>query len=140
MSSFRYHYPIQVRLGDIDAYWHVNNTKFLVYLEDARSRYMMEMGLFDPENIWKLPVIVGDVHCRYLAPIFLGDKVIISIGVTAISVKTVTFAYEITGENGTPLYATAETIMVAYDYNTKKSVPVSAELRRMFSEREGKEF
>jgi len=30
--------------------------------------------------------------------------------------------------------------MVAYDYNSKKSVPVSAELRRMFSEREGKEF
>lgn len=138
MSKYNHHYPIEVRLGDLDAYWHVNNTKFLVYLEDARSRYMREMGLFDEKNLWDLPLIVGDVHCRYHNPIELGDKVVISLGVTRISYKTVTFEYEITGEGGSPLYATAETIMVAYDYNSKQSVPVSDELREMFSEREGK--
>lgn len=140
MSRFNYHYPIEVRNGDLDAYWHVNNTKFLVYMEHARSRYMLEMGLFDEKNLWDLPLIVGDVHCRYHKPIELGDKVVVSMGATRISYKTVTFEYEITGEGGSPLYATAETIMVAYDYNTKQSVPVSEDLRKKFSEREGKDL
>jgi len=140
MSKFKFHYPIEVRLGDIDAFWHVNNTKFLVYLEQARSLYMQEMGVLDQENLWTLPLIVGDIHCRYHNPILFGDRVIVSMGVARITQKTVIYEYEITGAEGVPLYATAETIMVAYDYHTKKSVPVSDELRRRFSEREGKEF
>lgn len=140
MSQFKYHYPIEVRLGDLDAYWHVNNTKFLVYMEHARSLYLQEMGAFDREDLWNLPLIVGDIHCRYHNPIQLGDKVIVSLGVTRISYKTVTVEYELTDESGSLLYATGESILVAYDYNTKQSVPVSDELRRKFSEREGKEF
>ena len=140
MSKFKFHYPIEVRFADLDAYWHVNNTKFLVYIEQARSLYMQEMGLFDKEDLWRLPVIVGDIHCRYRLPIELDDKVVVSMGVTRIGYKSITFEYEITGENGTPIYATAESIMVAYDYNEKKSVPVSDDLRRRFSDREGKEF
>jgi len=140
MSKFKFHYPIEVRMGDIDAFWHVNNTKFLVYLEQARSLYMQEMGMLEQENLWTLPLIVGDIHCRYHNPILFGDRVIVSMGVARITQKTVIYEYEITGAEGVPLYATAETIMVAYDYHTKKSVPVSDELRRRFSEREGKEF
>ncbi len=140
MNNFKYHYPIEVRFGDLDAYWHVNNARFLVYIEHARSRYVQEMGLVDSKSLWNLPLIVGDIHIRYRNPIELGDKVIVSIGVTRISGKTVTFEYEVTGEGGTPLYATAESIMVAYDYHTKKSVLVSDELRRRFSEREGREL
>jgi hypothetical protein len=71
------------------------------------------------KNIWKLPVIVGDVHCRYVAPIFLGDKVIISIGVTAISVMTVTFAYEITVRMA-PHSIHRRDDYGGYDYNSKK--------------------
>lgn len=140
MNKFKFHYPIEVRFGDLDAYWHVNNARFLVYLEDARSRYVQEMGLVDGKSLWRLPLIVGDIHIRYRNPIELGDKVIVSMGATRISSKTVTFEYEITGAEGTPLYATAESIMVCYDYQAKKSVPVSDDLRRRFSEREGKEL
>lgn len=140
MNKYKFHYPIEVRLGDLDAFWHVNNTKFLVYMEHARSQYMQEMGYLDKDNLWNLPLIVGDIHCRYHNPIQLGDRVIVSLGVTRISQKTVTFEYELTGEGGAPLYATGESILVSYDYNTKKTVPVSDKMRRKFSEREGKEF
>ncbi|HNR02056.1 MAG TPA: thioesterase family protein [Anaerolineaceae bacterium] len=140
MNKFKFHYPIEVRFGDLDAYWHVNNARFLVYLEDARSRYVQEMGLVDGKSLWRLPLIVGDIHIRYRNPIELGDKVIVSMGATRISGKTVTFEYEITGADGTPVFATAESIMVCYDYQAKKSVPVSDDLRRRFSEREGKEL
>jgi len=140
MSQYKFHYPIEVRFGDLDAFWHVNNARYLVYLEQARSRYMQEMGLVDGKSLWNLPLIVGDIHIRYRNPIELGDKVIVSMGVTRISGKTVTIEYEIAGEDSAPLYATAESIMVSFDYHTKKSVPVSDDLRRRFSEREGRAF
>jgi len=140
MSQYKFHYPIEVRFGDLDAFWHVNNARYLVYLEQARSRYMQEMGLVDGKSLWNLPLIVGDIHIRYRKPIELGDKVIVSMGVTRISGKTVTIEYEIAGEDGAPLYATAESIMVSFDYHTKKSVPVPDDLRRRFSEREGRAF
>ena len=140
MNKFKYHYPIEVRMGDLDAFWHVNNARFLVYIEHARSRYMLDMGLVDGKLLWNLPLIVGDIHVRYHKPIELSDKVIVSLGVTRISGKTVTIEYEITGEGSEPLFATAESIMVAYDYKTKTSVPVSDELRALFSEREGITF
>jgi acyl-CoA thioester hydrolase len=140
MSKYKYTYPIEVRFGDLDAYWHVNNARFLVYLEHARSRYVQEMGLVDGKSLWRLPFIVGDIHIRYHVPIELGDRVFVSMGATQIRNRTVTFEYEISGENGAPVFATAESIMVCYDYNTKKSTPVPDELRRKFSEREGREF
>lgn len=140
MEKFKYHYPVEVRFGDLDVFWHVNNARFLSYLEQARSLYMQEMGLVDGKTLWRLPFIVGDIHIRYHNPIELADKVVVSMGVTRISNRTVILGSEITGEGGMPLFATAETIMVAYDYHTKKSVPVSDDLRRRFSEREGREF
>ncbi len=140
MSKYKFHYPIEVRFGDLDAFWHVNNARYLVYLEQARSRYVQEMGLVDGKALWRLPLIVGDIHIRYHSPIELGDEVIVSIGVTRISGKTVTFEYEIAGRDGTPLFATAESIMVSFDYHAKKSVPVSDDLRHRFSERESREF
>lgn len=138
MSKYKFHYPIEVRFGDLDAFWHVNNARFLVYLEQARSRYLQDMGLIDGKSLWRLPLIVGDIHIRYHKPIELNDKVIVSLGVTRVSGKTVTFEYEMTGEGGEPLFATAESILVAFDYQAKVSVPVSDELRAKFSQREGK--
>lgn len=43
MNKFKFHYQIEVRFGDLDAYWHVNNARLLVYLEQAHSQYMLEM-------------------------------------------------------------------------------------------------
>jgi acyl-CoA thioester hydrolase len=102
MSKFKFHYPIEVRFGDLDAYWHGNNAGFLVYLEQARSQYMLEMGLYDGKDLGKLPLIVGDIHCGYHFPIELGDKVVVSLGTTRISHHTVAFEYEITARTELP--------------------------------------
>jgi acyl-CoA thioester hydrolase len=131
MTKFRFHYPIGVRYGDLDPQWHVNHTRFLTFIEQAR---------LDGKSFWDLPLIVGDIHCRYLVPIEPGETVIVSMGVTKIGNKSLTMEYAVTGENDSPLYATAETIMVSYDYHSHSAIPVSDELRRLFGEFEGKTF
>jgi acyl-CoA thioester hydrolase len=140
MSKFKTNYPIEVRFSDLDPLWHVNNARFISFIEQARHRYLYDTGLYDGKDFWSLPLIVGDVHCRYRNPIQLGDAVTVSIGVTRIAEKTITMEYDMTGANGTPLYATAETIMVGYDYQSKTSMPIPDEIRKKLEDYEGKAF
>ena len=36
MSAYHFSYPIEVRYGDLDPQGHVNNAKYLTYMEQAR--------------------------------------------------------------------------------------------------------
>ena len=140
MDKYRFHYPIAVRYGDLDPQWHVNNSRFLTFSEQARFAYLIELGLFDGKSFWDLPLIVGDIHCRYFVPIDPGVTVVVSSGVIEIGNKSLKMGSLITSEDGSVLHAEIETIMVAYDYRTKKAVPVSDELRAVFEKYEGKNF
>lgn len=140
MNNYQFHYPITVRYGDLDPQWHVNNARFLTFAEQARFAFLMELGLFDGKSFWDLPLIVGDVHCRYRVPIDPGVTVIVSTGVVSIGNKSLVMGSMITSEDGNVVHAEIETIMVAYDYRTKSAVPVSDELRKKFEDFEGKKI
>jgi len=140
MNNYRFHYPIVVRYGDLDPQWHVNNARFLTFSEQARFAFLVEQGLFDGKSFNDLPLIVGDVHCRYLVPIDPGVTVIVSMGVISIGNKSLVVGSRISSEDGSVVHAEIETVMVAYDYHSKKAVPVSDELRSKFEAYEGKTF
>jgi acyl-CoA thioester hydrolase len=140
MSRFKFTYPVSIRYSDLDPQWHVNNARFLAYCETARLQYIRKLGLFDGKDFNALPFIVADVHVSYKQPIEPDDEVVVSMGVTKIGTKSVVMEYEVTTPDGSILYATAETVMVAYDYHEKKSIPVSAELRKTIGDFEGKTF
>jgi acyl-CoA thioester hydrolase len=140
MSRFKFTYPVSIRYSDLDPQWHVNNGRFLAYCETARLHYMRSLGLFDGKSFNDLPFIVADVHVSFKQPIEPTDEVVVSMGVTKIGTKSVLMEYEITSPDGARCFATAETVMVAYNYYQKISIPVSAELRKTIGDFEGKEF
>ena len=140
MNTHLFHYPITIRYSDLDPQWHVNNARFLSFSEQARYAYLVELGLFDGKSFWDLPLIVGDIHCRYLAPIEPGATVFVWIGVDAIGTKSLTMGSVIQSEDGKVTYAELETVMVAYDYHKKSTIPVSDKLRKRFEEYEGRTF
>ena len=140
MSKFNFFLPVQVRYGDIDAQWHVNNTKFLNYVEQGRFAYILNLDLFDGKSFLDLGLIVADVHMAYLAPIELGQKIQVAVRVGHIGNKSLRFEYEIQDiETGNTL-ATAETVMVSFNYHTHTSKPVPEEWRKKISAFEGVEF
>jgi acyl-CoA thioester hydrolase len=140
MSKYKFTYPVSIRYSDLDPQWHVNNGRFLAYFETARLHYLLVLGLFDGRSFNDLPFIVADVHVSYLRPVEMTDEVIVSMGITKIGNKSLVMEYDLTSLDGKVIHATAETVMVAYDYHTKSSVPVSSEIRRKISEFEGKTF
>jgi acyl-CoA thioester hydrolase len=124
MENYNFSYVIPIRYSDLDPQWHVNNARFLSFIEQARYAYLIELGLWDGVDFFNLGLIVADIHMAYLAPIALGQTVRVYIRADRLGNKSLTFAYEIRDEETGLLHARAETVMVAYDYHTHQSIPL----------------
>lgn len=130
MAPFNLYIPIQIRYGDIDAQWHVNNSRFLTYIEQARFHYLLTLGLWHGENYLDVGLIVADIHVTYRSPIILLQQIRIGTRVAHIGNKSLRFEYQVEDAETGAVLSTAETIMVAYDYRTLSSRPVPDEWRQ----------
>ncbi|WP_425465267.1 acyl-CoA thioesterase [Nonomuraea diastatica] len=109
----RHLYPRTVRFADVDSQGHVNNVRFLDYLEDAR------FGMFhiDPYNAGDDPfkgLVVTRHEIDYHRPLgFRAEPVRVETWVTEIRAVRFTLAYEIRDDDAA--YATATSVLAAYD-------------------------
>jgi len=140
MKAFIHYSPIQIRYSDIDAQGHVNNARYITFSEYARFRYLTEVGLWDGRTFLDLGLIVADTHINYLAPIKLGQHIRVGTRVSRIGQKSMVFDYQIEDEDSGKVMATAETIMVCYDYHTETTMPISEAWRKKISQYEGVNF
>ena len=137
MAEYKFYYPIQVRYGDLDPQWHVNNAKFLTYIEQARFAYLVELKLWDGKSFIDLGLIVADVHVSYKAPIILGQKIRVGVRVSKIGNKSLTYECQIEDETTHAVLATAEVVGVSYNYHTHATQPVPEEWRQKIGRFEG---
>ena len=140
MSDFKFYVPVKVRYSDLDPQWHVNNTRYMSYTEEARLAYLMELGLFDGKSFLDLQMIIADIHIAYVAPIMLGQNVRVGTRTACIGNKSITFDYVIEDADSGELFARAEVVGVTYDYRSQSTIPVPDEWRRIIANYEGVDF
>ena len=103
-----------VRWDDIDAFGHVNNAKYLTYIQEARF-------LWSPI----LEMVVAKAEVDYLVPIYEGGRFYdITLWVEQIGNSSFTLGYEVIGDNGV-VHAKVKTVQVAVSMETKKSRPLT---------------
>ncbi len=137
MSAFRFFQDITVRYGDLDPQGHVNNARYLTYLEQARIGYIQALGLWDGHSFFSIGFILATAEITYKAPILLGQKVRVGVRVSRLGNKSMTMVYAIQdGETGDEL-ASAETVLVAYDYRTSATIPLPDHWREAIRRFEG---
>lgn len=117
---------IEICFRDIDALGHVNNARYLGFMEDIRIQYLYQMfpDLGFQKNFKKFPFVLGDVYCRFISPVFLGEHIRIATAVTSIGTKSFIMEYEIQELKSQRLVATGKTTMVMFDIKTQSSYPV----------------
>ncbi|MCU0476436.1 MAG: acyl-CoA thioesterase [Anaerolineae bacterium] len=78
-EGFRHRYVMPVRYGDIDSLGHVNNAKYLTYIEQARIIYVRDLALWDGK-LADFGIIMARAEVDYRSPITLddGDAVVFS--------------------------------------------------------------
>jgi acyl-CoA thioester hydrolase len=102
-----------VRWDDIDAFGHVNNAKYLTYIQEARF-------LWSPI----IEMVVARAEVDYMEPIYEGGRFYdINLWVESIGNSSFTMAYEVVGDNGV-VHAKVRTVQVVISMETKKSRPL----------------
>lgn len=134
MTDFLFFHPIEVRYGDLDAQQHVNNARYLTYLEQARLAYLQHLGLWDGGSFADLGMIVAEVQISYRAPIHFGLPVRVGVRVSRLGNKSMTWEYRLENAQDGSLFATASSVQVAYDYRESRSIPVPEVWRNRITE------
>lgn len=123
---------IPIRGYHLDFYQHVNNARYLEFLEEARWNYFSETfdtGLFE-KNGWAFVIV--NVNINFKNPAVLGDIAAIECSIKKIGSKSVTIYQKITDKNSGKFIADADVTFVLLDIKANKALPINDELRALF--------
>jgi acyl-CoA thioester hydrolase len=137
MSLFGFYHPIEVRYGDLDPQGHVNNASYLTFIEQARIAYIRHLGLWPGDSFLNIGVIVADVHLTFRAPILFGEDLQVGVRVTRLGNKSLTMEHVVEEAAAHTEFATASTVLVAYDYHAHQTILIPAEWRQVIARFEG---
>jgi acyl-CoA thioester hydrolase len=130
MTDFVYRHRLAVRFRDCDAMGHVNHAVYFTYFEQCRLTGWRELtGAPHPHT----RVIIARAECDYRAPALFGDELEVRMNVGAIGNSSFTLVYEIVNVSSGQKVADGKTVMVSYDYQAGKSVPLPVSTRALLA-------
>ena len=120
---------VQLRWGDLDAQGHVNNARYIDYLQDARADFLYELGL---SHLLREGFAVHLNQIEYRSPVFFSEEPLeVEVWVCALDEELVELAYEL--YQADRLVAVARTRVGGYDVATRTSRPLPDEAREVFA-------
>ena len=121
---------IPVQWGDMDAFGHVNNTRYLAWFESARIAYFLATGIATDAARGGVGPILATTTCDFLGPVVYPATVIVDVRVSKVGETSMTHEYEIRDAAQTDkLYAKGSSVIVMIDYGTGKKVRVPDDVR-----------
>lgn len=122
---------LQVRWGDSDRLGHVNNTRFVEYLQEGRVQFLN--AVFGGPGV-RGAAVVRKLTTDFLHPI-LDDSgpLTIELWITRIGTTSYGVRHVVTDRDG-KVCADAEALMVAFDLATSSSRPLSEDERNLLVE------
>ena len=124
LSDFPFHYELQTRWKDLDAFGHVNNAVFLSYIEDARITFFKRWNLCDE----KRSIIMASAKIDYLRQIDHPSHLIVRERISRIGRKSFDIESAVFFKDDADAVATSIVTCVCYDYKQNESVPVYPEI------------
>ncbi len=119
----RHVYPVNVRFSDVDIYRHVNNVLYFEYLQEARIRYIGELGVRAGE--WS-DQVVARIDVDYRRPMVLRPRPYeVRSWISRLGRRSFTISAQIVdpGEAGgdDQVLAGSEAVLVSFDRHTQRA-------------------
>ena len=137
MADFHFYHLIEVRYGDLDPQGHVNNAKFLTYIEQGRVFYLKQLKLWEGGTFLNMGIILADVQITFKKAVQFGDPLRVGVRISRLGNKSLTSEYQLEDARDGSLFATGSSVLVAYDYQEKRSVSIPDEWRKTILQFEG---
>ena len=123
-----------IRWDDIDAFGHVNNAKYLTYIQEARFQWSFYQYAAKNEKPTLVEMVVAKAEIDYLVPIYEGGRFYdVNLWVESIGNSSFVMGYEIVGDNGV-VHAKVKSVQVAVSMETKKSRPLTEPEREFLTQ------
>lgn len=119
---------IKVRGYHLDVYQHVNNARYLEFLEEARWEWLEEAEAFHWLQEQKLAFVVVNININYRRPAVLGDVLVIDSEITQLNGKSGIIAQRVLLAGQKTVVADAALTFVCIDLRTQKAVALEGEL------------
>jgi len=136
IDEFRHRTRLEVRLGDLDPFGHVNNAVIATYVEQGRVLYLRDVlgtGV-DPVS---MPFILAMLRIDYLSQVMFSDTVEVGSRVDWIGRTSIGMSHLLINQEAREL-ARSEAVLVAFDYEVEKPMPVSDAWRSVMVAYEGR--
>ena len=119
---------ISVRWRDMDAMGHVNNAKYVSYLEEARVRWML--GVEGVSLSDRIAPVVAATNINYRLPIVWPNDIVVELFVERLGNSSVTIGHRIVDQKDERvLYSDGNVVVVWMDTQTGKSAPLPDAIR-----------
>jgi len=122
---------IKIRGFHIDIFSHVNNARYLEFMEEAR--WVVIDKYIDLKRMQAKGIIfvVVNININYRRPASMGDILELYLGLTKIGGKSAVFYQEIRLKGTDTVVADAQVTFVFTDKNTGKAVKIDDEIKRL---------
>jgi len=127
-SRFRFTRTMDVRFADMDSMGHVNNAVYLTYFEAARMAYWMHVT--GRTDLKEMDMILARAEVDFRSPLVAPESIEVGVGCSSIGRTSFVLEQDMHERTTGRLVAEARKVLVHYDYNTLRSIPIGEDLRR----------
>lgn len=120
---------IDVRWGDMDALGHVNNTRYFVYMEQARVEWLAKVG--DPVDLaTNAGPILANASCTFKKPVVFPARLRIELYPLEIRTRGFNLGYKMFDTKSDELVAEGQSVIVWVDYKSGKPITLPNDIRQ----------
>ncbi|ATZ10887.1 acyl-CoA thioesterase [Erwinia amylovora] len=120
---------IKVRGYHLDVFQHVNNARYLEFLEEARWAWLEEGGSYRWMSERGLALVVVNININYRSPAKMGDVLDVDCQLVKFGGKSGTVAQRVSLQPDGIEIADALLTFVCVDSKTQKAQPLEGELK-----------
>lgn len=126
---------VKIRFADCDPFNHLNNSRYLDYLLNAREDHLLaeyDFDLYKTVQQTGLGWVVAENRIAYVKPANLMETVTLRSAIIHWGDRTIQVEMQMWNENKTELKALLWTNFVYYDFSKGKPAPHAADLAERF--------
>jgi thioesterase-3 len=120
---------IKVRGYHLDLYRHVNNARYLEFLEEARWSFLETKGNLDYLHERGYTFALVNININYRRPAYMGETLRIATSVKAIGARSCVMHQLVALQGTDTVVADADVTFVLVDIQTEKAAVLEGDLR-----------
>lgn len=132
-EQFQFFLAIQTRWADNDMYGHVNNVMYYSYFDTAVNQLLIQHAGFDPQRSPSIGLVVNS-SCQFLQSLSYPEIIDVGVAITKIGTSSLHYRLAIFQAEQLQASAVGEFVHVFVDRETRKSMPISAQMRHALTQ------